>query len=54
VANRASAYDTEEFPDHPLYNGNPWFLPAVGSWYRFRDTLERGVADIRNRWMNAN
>jgi glycine/D-amino acid oxidase-like deaminating enzyme len=54
VANRASVYDTEEFPDHPLYNGNPWFLPAVGSWYRFRDNLERGVADIRNRWTSAN
>jgi glycine/D-amino acid oxidase-like deaminating enzyme len=54
VANRASAYDTEEFPDHPLYNGNPWFLPALGSWYRFRDTLDRGLADIRNRRTSAN
>lgn len=54
VANRASVYDTDAFPDHPLYNGNPWFLPAVGSWYRFRDTLERSVADIRNRRTNAN
>jgi glycine/D-amino acid oxidase-like deaminating enzyme len=54
VANRASVYDTEEFPDHPLYDGNPWFLPAVGGWYRFRDTLERGVADIRSRCTNAN
>jgi len=54
VANRASVYDSEDFPDHPLYNGNPWFLPAIGSWYRFRDTLERSVADIRNRRTNAN
>lgn len=44
VANRPSAFDTEEFPDHPLYNGNPWFLPAIGAWYRFRDGLDRRLA----------
>jgi len=44
VANRASAFDAPEFPDHPLYNGNPWFLPAIGAWYRFRDDLDRGLA----------
>jgi hypothetical protein len=26
-----------EFPEHPLYNGNPWFLPLVGGYYRLRD-----------------
>ena len=27
------------FPGAPLgmYNGNPWFLPLVGAWYRFLD-----------------
>ena len=28
------------FPAHPLYRGNPWFLPAVGAWYRLRDALD--------------
>ena len=33
-----------EFPDHPLYTGNPWFLPLVGGWYRMRDRLDRLLA----------
>lgn len=41
VSNRPSAFDTQRFPDHPLYSGNPWFLPAIGGWYRFRDELDR-------------
>jgi hypothetical protein len=40
-SNSVSAYDTEEFPDHPLYSGNPWFLPVVGTWFRLRDTVDR-------------
>ena len=44
VANHASAFDTEDFPTHPLYSGNPWFLPAIGGWYRFRDELDRALA----------
>jgi glycine/D-amino acid oxidase-like deaminating enzyme len=44
TANQACAYDSPDFPDHPLYNGNPWFLPAIGSWYRFRDRLDRMTA----------
>jgi glycine/D-amino acid oxidase-like deaminating enzyme len=28
------------FPGHPLYRGNPWFLPAFGAWYRLRDALD--------------
>lgn len=47
VANRASAFDTEDFPTHPLYSGNPWFLPAIGGWYRFRDELDRRLARVR-------
>ena len=30
AANYACAFDSPEFPDHPLYSGNPWFLPLVG------------------------
>jgi glycine/D-amino acid oxidase-like deaminating enzyme len=44
IANTVSAFDTDDFPTHPLYNGNPWFLPAIGAWYRFRDELDRKLA----------
>jgi len=43
VANYACSFDTEKFPDHPLYSGNPWFLPVVGGYYRLRDHLDRLV-----------
>ncbi|MGH3184439.1 MAG: NAD(P)/FAD-dependent oxidoreductase [Streptosporangiaceae bacterium] len=49
AANERSAFDTEEFPDHRLYSGNPWLLPAIGSWYRFRDGLDRTVARVTAR-----
>ena len=38
--NRPCPFDGLEFPTHPLYRGRPWFLPAVGAWYRWRDALE--------------
>ena len=41
VANYACSFDTEEFPDHLLYSGNPWFLPVIGGYYRSRDNLDR-------------
>ena len=44
AANYACSYDSEDFPDHPLYNGNPWFLPMVGGWYRLRDRFDRWLA----------
>jgi glycine/D-amino acid oxidase-like deaminating enzyme len=44
AANYACAFDSPEFPDHPLYSGNPWFLPLVGSYYRLRDRLDRMLA----------
>ena len=44
VANYACSFDREEFPDHPLYSGNPWFLPVGGGWYRLRDRLDRLVS----------
>ncbi len=40
-SNSVTSYDTDDFPDHPLYSGNPWFLPVVGSWFRLRDTVDR-------------
>ncbi len=39
--NRASAFDGLGFPTRPLYSGRPWFLPAVGAWYRLRDRVDR-------------
>jgi len=39
--NRICAFDRPEFPDHPLYNGDPWFLPVVGNYFRARDWLDR-------------
>jgi glycine/D-amino acid oxidase-like deaminating enzyme len=44
VANRPCAFDSPDFPDHPLYTGNPWFLPVIGGWYRMRDRLDRLLA----------
>jgi len=40
-ANSICAFDAPDFPEHPLYNGNPWFLPLVGAYYRVRDRLDR-------------
>ena len=44
AANYACAFDSEDFPTHALYSGNPWFLPMVGSYYRVRDRLDRMLA----------
>ncbi|MBV8777218.1 MAG: FAD-binding oxidoreductase [Alphaproteobacteria bacterium] len=44
VGNYACAFENPWFPDHPLYSGNPWFLPLVGSYYRLRDRLDRMLA----------
>jgi glycine/D-amino acid oxidase-like deaminating enzyme len=40
-SNRVCAFDQPEFPDHPLYTGNTWFLPWIGRWFRTRDWLDR-------------
>ena len=39
--NRPSAFDGVDFPTRPFYTGRPWFLPAIGEWYRFRDRMDR-------------
>lgn len=36
-------FDEFSFPGHPLYRGQPWFLPIVGNYYRARDGLERAL-----------
>lgn len=43
ASNSESAYDGLPFLTRPLYNGKPWFLPAVITWYEMRDRWdERG------------
>jgi hypothetical protein len=42
--NRPSAFEGLPFETRPLYDGRPWFLPAVGAWYKLRDWLDRRLA----------
>lgn len=43
--NRPCGFELAEFPDFPLYRGNPdWVLPTLGAYYRFRDGLSRLLA----------
>ena len=44
AGNYPCSFDTDDFPGHRFYSGNPWFLPAVGGWYRLRDRLDRLLA----------
>jgi len=30
----------DRFPPIPLYDGNPWFLPIVGAYYKVRDIVD--------------
>lgn len=36
----ATALDGLKFPTRPFYRGNPWFLPAAVTWYRWQDKFE--------------
>lgn len=42
--NAPSAFELPPFPTRPFYDGRPWFLPAVGTWYRLQDALDRRFA----------
>jgi glycine/D-amino acid oxidase-like deaminating enzyme len=42
-ANEPSAFDGLPFPTKPLYDGKPWFLPAVGAYFKTMDWLERAA-----------
>jgi hypothetical protein len=35
-----TALDGLKFPTRPFYRGNPWFLPAAVTWYRWVDQFE--------------
>lgn len=43
-AEEQCGFDGMGFPTRPLYRGDPWFLPAVGAYYKARDAVERFVA----------
>lgn len=36
-----TAFDELKFPTRPLYSGNPWFLGALVTYYRWRDRIVR-------------
>lgn len=35
-----TAFARQTFPTMPFYDGRPWFLPVVGSWFRMRDRID--------------
>lgn len=39
-SNSRSQFEGLPYNSHPLYAGLPWFVPVVGTWYRFRDWLD--------------
>ena len=43
-----SSYDSGSMPGHFLYNGNPWFMSIVGSWFQFRDAVDLRRANKRS------
>jgi gamma-glutamylputrescine oxidase len=44
--NQPSAFDDPAFPQVPLYNGTPWFLPIVSGWYHLQDAIDRRLARL--------
>lgn len=41
-----TAFDDLPFPTRPLYSGNPWFLPPIVAYYRWRDRAQHKHAEI--------
>jgi glycine/D-amino acid oxidase-like deaminating enzyme len=39
-----NAYDCGMPPTHPLYDGTPWFMPVLGTYFQVRDRLDRPSA----------
>ena len=35
-----TAYDDLRFQTRPTYNGNPWFVPWIARWWKFRDRFD--------------
>lgn len=38
---RSLPFESFPFPTLPLYGGRPWFIPAVGAYYRLRDRADQ-------------
>ena len=41
---RQCGHDGVPFPTRPTYTGDPWFLPAIGAYYKSRDAIDRFFA----------
>ena len=41
TANSRSAFSDKKLKSFPAYQGTPWFLPAIGAYYLFRDWAEK-------------
>lgn len=41
---RPCGFDGGAFPTLPTYSGRPWFLPAVGAYYKTRDRIDRALS----------
>jgi hypothetical protein len=39
--NRINPFGRHDFSTRIGYNGDPWFLPIVGAYYRARDDFDR-------------
>ncbi len=42
--NTPSAFDGLPFPTRPTYNGNTWFMPLVGGYFKAMDRLDRAFS----------
>ena len=42
--NQESVFADQPFPTRVGYTGSPWFLPALGHYYRWRDRREAGLS----------
>ncbi len=45
-ADPVNAYDDGLPPHHALYDGTPWFMPAMGTWFQVRDRVERRAPQV--------
>ena len=41
---RQCGHDGVPFPTRPTYTGDPWFLPAIGAYYKSHDAVDRFFA----------
>jgi glycine/D-amino acid oxidase-like deaminating enzyme len=48
-ADNPCPFDAPDFAARPYYHGRPWFLPAVGAWYRLRDEFDSWPGRQRSR-----